>query len=119
MKLQILNPLELCITTDTSLSFVLRDGRGLNTQDLHGVLGRPFPSRAIVPGLVRLQKLGNVGDQGILGVGIRQEGANRKQNLGDGQGRAPLVLQNVEADTAVRVDVTMVNTCGKVDLRRL
>lgn len=39
--------------------------------------------------------------------------------FGDGQSRAPLVSQNVQADTAIRVDVRVVNTGSEVDLRRL
>lgn len=37
----------------------------------------------------------------------------------DGQSRAPLVSQNVQADATVRVDVGVVDAGGEVDLRRL
>ena len=70
-------------------------------------------------GLVRLQKLGNVGDEGIFGVGVGQEGANGQQDLANGQRRTPLVLQNVETNAAVRVDVAVINTCREMDLGRL
>jgi len=36
--------------------------------------------------------------------------------LGDCQGRAPLVLQDVQADAAVRVNVAVVNTRREVHL---
>lgn len=39
--------------------------------------------------------------------------------LRDGQGRAPLVPQNVQADAAVGVDVGVVDAGGEVDLRGL
>jgi hypothetical protein len=39
--------------------------------------------------------------------------------LGDGERRAPLVPQDVQADGAVAVDVGVVDAGGEVDLRRL
>src|SRR3569833_1585676 len=36
-----------------------------------------------------------------------------------GQGWAPLVSQDVQADAAVGVDVRKVNACGKIDIGRL
>ena len=39
--------------------------------------------------------------------------------LGNGQGRTPLVSQNVEADATVRVDVRVVDARSEVNLRRL
>ena len=48
----------------------------------------------------------------IVGVGIRQQGGDRQQDLGDGEGGAPLILQDVEADCPVRIHVAV------IDLRR-
>lgn len=70
-------------------------------------------------GPVGLQKLSDVGDEGIVGVGVGEEGADAEQDLGDGEGGTPLVLEDVEADAAVRVDVAVVNAGGEVDLGRL
>ena len=39
--------------------------------------------------------------------------------FGDGQGRAPLVSQDIQADAAVGIDVWVVDTCCKVYLGRL
>lgn len=39
--------------------------------------------------------------------------------LADGERRAPLVSQNVQADASVRVDVGVVDAGGEVDLRGL
>ena len=39
--------------------------------------------------------------------------------FGDGQGGAPLIAQNVQADATVRVDIGVVNAGGEVDLGRL
>ena len=39
--------------------------------------------------------------------------------LGDSEGGAPLVLQDVEADAAVRVDITVVDPRREAHFRRL
>ena len=43
----------------------------------------------------------------------------RSLTFRDGQGGAPLVSQDVQADAAVRVDVGVVDAGGEVDLGRL
>lgn len=68
---------------------------------------------------VRLEQLRNIGHQRIIGVGVSQEGTDTEQDLANGQCWTPLVLENVQTDTSVRVDVAMVNACGKVNLGRL
>ena len=67
-------------------------------------------------GPVGLQKLSDIGDEGIVGIGIGEEGADAEQDLGDGEGGGPLVLEDVEADAAVGVDVAVVDAGGEVDL---
>jgi len=86
---------------------------------LHGVLGRPFSRCTVVPGSVGLEQLRNVRNQRVIGVGVGQERANTQQNLTDRQCWTPLVLENVKTDTAVRVDVAVVDACGKVNFGRL
>ena len=86
---------------------------------LHGVLGSPLSRCAIVPGSVRLEQLRNVRNQRVIGVGIGQQRANTQQNFTNRQSWAPLILENIETNTAVRVDVAVVNACGKMDFRRL
>ena len=104
------------MTTKTISFFTNHPIENVCQRLLHGILGRPFSGRTIVSGLVRLQKLSNVRDKRIFGVGVGQKGANGKQHLTNGQCRTPLVLQNVQANATVGVDVTVVDTCGKVDL---
>ena len=70
-------------------------------------------------GAVGLQKLRDVRDEGVVRVGVGEEGADAEQHLGDGEGGTPLVLEDVEADAAVRVDVAVVDAGGEVDLGRL
>ena len=39
--------------------------------------------------------------------------------LGNGQGWAPLVTENVQANASIRVDVWVIDTGGEIDFRRL
>ena len=72
----------------------------------------PLLSRPIMLRAVRLIQPRNLRHQRIVRVGIRQQRAHREQHLGDGQGGAPLALQNVKANAPVIVHVAV------VDLRR-
>jgi hypothetical protein len=84
------------------------------TMLLQGVLGGPFSGRAIVAGPVGLEQLGNVRNQGIVGIGVGEERTNREEDFGNGQRGAPLVLQNVEANAAVRINVAVINAGGEM-----
>ena len=53
---------------------------------------------------------------GAEGRGLTPGGRGRCTHFGQGQGRTPLVLQNIQADTPVRVNVAMVDFGAKVDL---
>lgn len=72
-----------------------------------------------MPGTVRFKKLCNVWHQRVIGIGIRQEGADREQDLADRQSRAPLILENIKTDASVGIDVAVVDPGGKVNLGRL
>ena len=61
----------------------------------HGVLPRPLPRGLLVPLPVGLVDVGNPGHERIVWVWVREEGADAEQDLADGQGRAPLLLQDV------------------------
>lgn len=67
-------------------------------------------------GLVRLVQLSNVRDEWIVRIGISQQRTNAQQDFGDGQCRTPLILENVQADSAVGIDVAVVNACREMDL---
>lgn len=89
------------------------------SRSLHRVFRSPFSGRAIVSGSVSLEDVGNIWNQWIIGVGVGEKTADRKENLADCQCRRPLVLQNVQTDTSIRVDVAVIDTSGEVNLRRL
>ena len=63
--------------------------------------------------------MGHLGPQGIIGIGIRQQGQNGQQDLGNGQRRGPLVLENVQADDAAGIHIGMIDLRHKGDLRGL
>jgi len=62
---------------------------------------------------------GDAADQGVTRVAVRQQRADGEQHLRDGEGGAPLVLQDVQADHALRVDVAVVNPCPELHFWRL
>ena len=55
----------------------------------------------------------------IVRVGITEQTADRQQDLGNGERRRPLILQNVEANTAVAVNVGMIDPRRERNLWRL
>ena len=63
--------------------------------------------------------MGDLRDQRIIRVGVGQQGADAQQDLGDGQGRAPLLLENIQTDGSMGVDVRVVDPGGEAHLRRL
>ena len=69
-----------------------------------------------MPSLIRLQQLSNVRNKRIIGVRVGKKGANTEQHLAYGEGRAPLVLENIKTNTPIGVDVAVVDACGEVHL---
>jgi len=57
----------------------------------------------------------NAAHEGVTGIAIGQETADGEQHLGDGQGGAPLVLEDVQADHTLGVHVAMINSCAELD----
>ncbi len=51
-------------------------------------------------------------------VGVCEQRADGQQHLGHSERRAPLILQNVEADAAAAVDVAVVDACLECDLQQ-
>lgn len=86
---------------------------------LDGVLASPLHRSRVVLGTVLLVDVGNLGHQRVVGVGVRQHGADGQEDFGDGESGTPLVPQNVQADAAVGVDIGVVDLGGEVDLRGL
>ena len=62
--------------------------------------------------------MGDFGHEGVVGVGVGEQARNGEQNFRNGEGGAPLVFENVEADGAVLVDVGVINLSHELYLRR-
>lgn len=105
----------------------------MSSLSLDRVLSSPLPRCSLVSGSVGLVDVGNLGNQRIVRVGVCKHRADGQENyrrsakseiimlnlaltFRDGQSRAPLITQNVEADTAIRVDVGVIDAGGEVDL---
>lgn len=58
-------------------------------------------------------------NQGIAWVAVRQKGADREENLRDGQRRRPFILEYVQADDTLGVYVAMVDPSTELDFRWL
>jgi len=82
----------------------------------HGILSSPFSGSSLVFRLVSLVDLSDLWHQRIIWVGVSQQGADGEENLGDGKGWGPLLLEDIEADRSVGVDVGVIDSCGEVDL---
>jgi len=46
-------------------------------------------------------------------IGVGEQRADGEEHLGDGQRRAPVVLEDIEADVAVAVDVAVVDASAE------
>ena len=53
----------------------------MKSGSLHGVFPGPLPGQLGVLVLVRFENSRDLGDEGIVGVGITQEGADGQQDL--------------------------------------
>ena len=82
----------------------------------HSVFSSPFSGCGLIFWLVSLVDMGNLWDQRIIWIGVSQQGADGKKNLGDGECWWPLLLQDVQTDWTIGVDVWMVDPGCEVDL---
>ena len=86
---------------------------------LHGESSSPVTSVLLKFLSVSLEESSDVGDKRIVGVGVGQQGADREEDLADGQRRGPSrLLQNVKADTTVLVDVGVVDLGDELNAGR-
>lgn len=70
----------------------------------------PLPGHPVVLRPVGHVLCGDAADQRVSGVAVCQEGADGQEHFRDGEGRAPIVLQDVQADHALAVDVTVIDS---------
>lgn len=70
----------------------------------------PLPGHPVVLRPVGHVLCGDAADQRVSRVAVCQEGADGQEHFRDGEGRAPIVLQDVQADHALAVDVTVIDS---------
>lgn len=63
-----------------------------------GVLFGPLLGSSLELSTVALVELGDLGNERVVGIGVGQKRGNGEQNFRDGEGRGPLVLENVQAN---------------------
>lgn len=61
---------------------------------------------------------GNAADERVRGIAVREQRTDTQQHLRDSEGRAPVVLEDVQADLALAVDVAVVDASLEGHLRR-
>jgi hypothetical protein len=76
-------------------------------------------SICLVLGLVRLEEMGNLRNEGIIRVRISEKTCHTEENLADGESRRPLLFKDIETDESRCIDVGMVNLGNELELRRL
>jgi len=57
--------------------------------------------------------IGDFRHERVVRIGIGKKRADGQQNLGNSQGRRPVVLEDVQADSSLVIHVAVVNLCGK------
>jgi len=77
-------------------------------------------ARHLVVLLAVLDKLSrDCAHQWIRWIAVREEGTNGEENFGDGEGRTPVVFQDVETYHTGAVDVAVINSSSEGDFRWL
>ncbi len=56
-------------------------------------------------GAVCLEQVRNLGHEGVVGVRVGEQRGDGQEHLRNGERGAPVVLENIEADAAARVDL--------------
>jgi len=64
---------------------------------------------------VGLVEVGDLGHKRVVRVRVGEKGTNRQKHFGDGERRAPLLSEDVQADAPVAVDVGVVDFCCEVE----
>jgi hypothetical protein len=73
----------------------------------------PFPRSFIMCFSVLYKLLRDAANQRIARIRISQKRADRQEHLGNGQCRAPIVLEHIQANLTLAIDVAVINACAK------
>ena len=86
---------------------------------LLGVAFCPETSYAVVFAFVREILLCNAANKRVFRIAVCEKRANGQKDLGDGERWRPIILQYVQADGALRVDITVVDARAERHLQRI
>lgn len=75
----------------------------------HGMLLSPWSCHLFVARPLVLVQVRDLRDERVVRVWVCEQRGDGEEHLRYGQGWTPLILQDVEADAAIRIDVRMVN----------
>ena len=57
--------------------------------------------------------LSNVRDQRIVGIGIREKGADRQKDFGDGKSWTPIIFQDIQANGSSAANIAVIDFGSK------
>jgi len=86
----------------------------LTRPPLQRIFGRPFPCSALKFCPIALVNVRNFRIQWVVRVRVGQQRRNGKKHSRNCERRAPLVFQNIEANTSIPIYIWMVNFCSKI-----
>ena len=70
-------------------------------------------------GPIILIEMGDLRNEWVIWVGIGQEGTKWEENLRNCESRWPLILENIQTDTSIRIDVAVIDPGRECALGRL
>jgi len=74
----------------------------------------PFFGCGLKFGAIAFVKLSNLGNEGIIGVGIGKQRGDREKHLRNGEGGWPLILEDVKTNRSVSIDVRVIDLSDEV-----
>jgi len=83
---------------------------------VHGVFLGPLPGGLVVFIAVGFVDAGDLGHEGVVGVGVREHRADAEQDFADCEGGRPLGFEDVQADGARAVYIGVVHLGGELQL---
>ena len=94
----------------------MRHWCALTSVNSHSILAGPLSGGCFVLWSISLVDVGDLGNEGIVWVGICQQRTDGEKNLRDCQSWWPLVLEDIKADGTIRIDVRMIDSCSECAL---
>ena len=78
----------------------------------------PFFGVGVVSRAVVLEEVGDLGDEGILGIAVGEERGDGEEDLAESESGRPGLIEDVKTDGAIAINIAVVNFRYKVESRR-